>query len=229
MRFRRPISDRSHRRHSDRTAHLPSNPIRLVKMAPEPCHESKHAEDIDVSVSPSISEPSSSPSSAGEIFEMSRPLEKVSPGKHMPSPHHIPLTELRESLERAAKLEEIPTNYAASSPEADSYQELAIEAFNRDLEMSAGALPTVAPDGTSISPTITTPSPFSGSENSGARVARKIAQTSFEPPDHFYPRVLNAQIHPLVSSFFSLSNERIIALATSTSIRRSMQKRSATA
>ncbi|KAI8803337.1 hypothetical protein BJ742DRAFT_683234 [Cladochytrium replicatum] len=33
----------------------------------------------------------------------------------------------------------------------------------------------------------------------------------FEPERHFYPRVLNANIHPLVASFFSLGNERIIA------------------
>ncbi|KAG4301558.1 hypothetical protein PCK1_002043 [Pneumocystis canis] len=32
----------------------------------------------------------------------------------------------------------------------------------------------------------------------------------FEPQECFYPRCLNAQIHPLVSSFFNLGNERII-------------------
>ncbi|KAI9595443.1 hypothetical protein BDF19DRAFT_471396 [Syncephalis fuscata] len=32
----------------------------------------------------------------------------------------------------------------------------------------------------------------------------------FEPEKHFYPRVLNAGIHPLVGSFFSLGNERIL-------------------
>ena len=34
---------------------------------------------------------------------------------------------------------------------------------------------------------------------------------SFEPQAHFYPRVLNAQIHPLVSTFFALGNERLAA------------------
>lgn len=33
----------------------------------------------------------------------------------------------------------------------------------------------------------------------------------FEPEVHFYPRVLNATIHPLVASFFNLGNERILA------------------
>ncbi|BBN20515.1 hypothetical protein Mp_Vg00360 [Marchantia polymorpha subsp. ruderalis] len=33
---------------------------------------------------------------------------------------------------------------------------------------------------------------------------------TFEPMRHFYPRVLNAQIHPLVRSFLSLGNDRII-------------------
>ena len=33
----------------------------------------------------------------------------------------------------------------------------------------------------------------------------------FEPENHFYPKVLNAQIHPLVNFFLNLSNERIIS------------------
>ncbi|KAH8933566.1 hypothetical protein BDL97_18G036600 [Sphagnum fallax] len=37
-----------------------------------------------------------------------------------------------------------------------------------------------------------------------------IEQGTFEPTEHFYPRVLNAQIHPLVRSFLSLGNNRII-------------------
>ncbi len=32
----------------------------------------------------------------------------------------------------------------------------------------------------------------------------------FEASEHFYPRVLNAQIHPLVRSFLCLGNDRII-------------------
>lgn len=34
---------------------------------------------------------------------------------------------------------------------------------------------------------------------------------SFEPPNHYYPRVLNAQLHPLVHAFLRLGNERIVA------------------
>ncbi len=37
-----------------------------------------------------------------------------------------------------------------------------------------------------------------------------VKDGSFESENHFYPRVLNATIHPLVSSFFSLGNERIL-------------------
>ncbi|KAG0171865.1 hypothetical protein DFQ28_000200 [Apophysomyces sp. BC1034] len=44
--------------------------------------------------------------------------------------------------------------------------------------------------------------------------ARKVGQGEFEPERHFYPRVLNAQIHPLVQSFFTLGNDRIIARYT---------------
>ncbi|KAI9104091.1 hypothetical protein DFS34DRAFT_691511 [Phlyctochytrium arcticum] len=44
--------------------------------------------------------------------------------------------------------------------------------------------------------------------------ARPVYSGDFEPERHFYPRVLNANIHPLVASFFSLGNERIIARYT---------------
>jgi hypothetical protein len=44
--------------------------------------------------------------------------------------------------------------------------------------------------------------------------ARQIGQGEFEPEQHFYPRVLNAQIHPLIQSFFTLGNDRIIARYT---------------
>jgi hypothetical protein len=37
----------------------------------------------------------------------------------------------------------------------------------------------------------------------------RIDPQSFEPERHFYPRVLNAQMHPLVQYFFQLGNERI--------------------
>ncbi|KAF8939774.1 hypothetical protein BGZ58_008751 [Dissophora ornata] len=39
----------------------------------------------------------------------------------------------------------------------------------------------------------------------------QVTNDHFEPEKHFYPRVLNAQIHPMVGYFFSLGNERIIA------------------
>ena len=41
--------------------------------------------------------------------------------------------------------------------------------------------------------------------------AHILKSGDFESESHFYPRVLNAQIHPLVASFFALGNERIIA------------------
>lgn len=44
--------------------------------------------------------------------------------------------------------------------------------------------------------------------------ARLVLTGEFEPEHHFYPRVLNAQIHPLVQSFLTLGNERIIARYT---------------
>ncbi|TPX33368.1 hypothetical protein SmJEL517_g03703 [Synchytrium microbalum] len=44
--------------------------------------------------------------------------------------------------------------------------------------------------------------------------AKPVGNGEFEPERHFYPRVLNANIHPLVSSFFALGNERILARYT---------------
>ncbi|MCB0215128.1 MAG: hypothetical protein H6648_11535 [Caldilineae bacterium] len=40
-------------------------------------------------------------------------------------------------------------------------------------------------------------------------LARRIDPGSFEPQRHFYPRALNAQLHPLVRYFLSLDNGRI--------------------
>lgn len=43
----------------------------------------------------------------------------------------------------------------------------------------------------------------------GIRKVEIVEQGTFEPTVHFYPRVLNAQIHPLVRSFLTLGNGRI--------------------
>ncbi|MCA9520763.1 MAG: hypothetical protein KC609_07315 [Myxococcales bacterium] len=42
------------------------------------------------------------------------------------------------------------------------------------------------------------------------RHAAAVPPGSYQYEKHFYPRVLNAQLHPLVSFFLNLSNERII-------------------
>ena len=43
-----------------------------------------------------------------------------------------------------------------------------------------------------------------------SRNAAVVSPGSFEPRNHFYSRVLNAQIHPLVSFFLRMSNRRIV-------------------
>ncbi|KAJ2353791.1 hypothetical protein IWW50_004773 [Coemansia erecta] len=43
------------------------------------------------------------------------------------------------------------------------------------------------------------------------RSGRLVAPGSFEQTQHFYPRVLNAHIHPLVAAFFRLDNRQIAA------------------
>ncbi|NVB41672.1 hypothetical protein G6O69_27790 [Pseudenhygromyxa sp. WMMC2535] len=45
----------------------------------------------------------------------------------------------------------------------------------------------------------------------GAPSYERVPPGSFEPERHFYPRVLNAQLHPLVRYFLALSNERIVS------------------
>lgn len=87
--------------------------------------------------------------------------------------------------------------------------------------------PTTALSGLSLSDihkvvTSTQPSPPKSpdtdeakkSNRKGAEDAKIVVQGDFESEQHFYPRVLNAQIHPLVQSFFTLGNERIIARYT---------------
>lgn len=41
--------------------------------------------------------------------------------------------------------------------------------------------------------------------------AKAVLSGTYEPERHWYPRVLNAQLHPLVGSFLTLGNERMIA------------------
>ncbi|SAL95646.1 hypothetical protein [Absidia glauca] len=60
----------------------------------------------------------------------------------------------------------------------------------------------------------TAPSPPRTPPQEAEKEPRLISQGEFESDRHFYPRVLNAQIHPLVQSFFSLGNDRIIARYT---------------
>lgn len=41
------------------------------------------------------------------------------------------------------------------------------------------------------------------------RFARKVTADNFEPTEHYYPKVLNAEQHPMVSNFFHLTLKRI--------------------
>lgn len=44
--------------------------------------------------------------------------------------------------------------------------------------------------------------------------SRIVNQGEFEPEKHFYPRVVNAEVHSLIETFLSLGNDRIIARYT---------------
>ncbi|KAI8140850.1 hypothetical protein BJV82DRAFT_621380 [Fennellomyces sp. T-0311] len=69
--------------------------------------------------------------------------------------------------------------------------------------------PPAIPQG--FSPPRTPPPILEAKPRTTPKVVRK---GEFEPENYFYPRVLNAQIHPLVQSFFTLGNDRIIARYT---------------
>ncbi|KAH6602421.1 hypothetical protein BASA61_001133 [Batrachochytrium salamandrivorans] len=74
--------------------------------------------------------------------------------------------------------------------------------------------PTTAPALAPLSPSQTLSKPKLPSCPKTGLHSRQILPNEFEAERHFYPRVLNAHIHPLVSSFFSLGNERILARFT---------------
>lgn len=44
--------------------------------------------------------------------------------------------------------------------------------------------------------------------------SRKVGQGEFETDKHFYPRVMNAEVHSLIETFLSLGNDRIVARYT---------------
>lgn len=68
--------------------------------------------------------------------------------------------------------------------------------------------PVAAVKDAMISPPIKAPKKKTGLS------AVQINGGEFEAEKHFYPRVLNAHIHPLVASFFSLGNTRILTRYT---------------
>ncbi len=43
-----------------------------------------------------------------------------------------------------------------------------------------------------------------------SRLVRLVKPGQFEPEEHFYPKALNAQIHPMVAHFFNLDHDRIV-------------------
>jgi len=43
-----------------------------------------------------------------------------------------------------------------------------------------------------------------------SRSVRLVKPGCFEPEEHFYPKALNAQIHPMVAHFFNLDHDRIV-------------------
>lgn len=44
--------------------------------------------------------------------------------------------------------------------------------------------------------------------------SREVNEGEFVPEKHFYPRVVNAEVHSLIETFLSMENDRIIARYT---------------
>ncbi|KAJ3347619.1 hypothetical protein HDU83_001930 [Entophlyctis luteolus] len=85
------------------------------------------------------------------------------------------------------------------------------EASFSSLPASISPSPTTKPEQPPDDPGTAKPKQ---KRNLGNLSARLVNAGEFEAEKHFYPRVLNANIHPLVSSFLTLGNERIIARYT---------------
>ncbi|ORY99208.1 hypothetical protein BCR43DRAFT_471833 [Syncephalastrum racemosum] len=87
------------------------------------------------------------------------------------------------------------------------------EPYLNEKSTQTGTPPVPPPRG--LSPPRTPPTEQEAKKKTKtASKAKRVSVGEFEPHKHFYPRALNAQIHPLVQSFFTLGNERVIARYT---------------
>lgn len=124
------------------------------------------------------------------------------------------------SNETVVELDNVANNFGTSLKIADPEQ---VENSEFDSALTTGCSLGFSVSDSALSVTeIQTPLLPTNEESKGSDIAgekkksRKRETTlvgpgEFESEVHFYPRVLNATIHPLVSSFFNLGNERILA------------------
>ncbi|KAJ3139433.1 hypothetical protein HK100_011505 [Physocladia obscura] len=82
---------------------------------------------------------------------------------------------------------------------------------DNESEVSFGSLPRASMSSLLLIDTNEIPKK---KKNLGNLFAKAVGHGEFEAEKHFYPRVLNAHIHPLVASFLTLGNERILARYT---------------
>jgi len=97
-------------------------------------------------------------------------------------------------------------------PEAESSPESPVSLSNEPAEeRKRASKPEDAPGAAATGSTkkvkkvdvVVVPGPHS------VAAAKNVKPNDFDPENHYYPRVINAQIHPMVSWFMSLGNERI--------------------
>jgi hypothetical protein len=102
----------------------------------------------------------------------------------------------------------------SAGPPSSSWSDTSAEASPR-TEPEVGSLPPSATF-TMLPPPLWSPpaDALRARPKAKAGTTQVVVPGSFEPVQHYYPRVLNAQLHPLVAAFMQLGNDRIVARYT---------------
>ena len=131
-------------------------------------------------------------------------------------------TPTHPAMSAAAKREAAGAN-GAEEPDAKKPRADTVAASSVAASSSAAATPMDGVMSASNSPQLSSASASSAhahasnghaapasSSDAKLRCARKVLPDSFDVHECFYPRAVNSNLHPMVASFLSLGNERII-------------------
>eukprot|EP00842_Homolaphlyctis_polyrhiza_P002591 jgi/Hompol1/3332/HPOL_002455-RA len=164
-------------------------------------------------VSPTTSTQSQSYSESESESAYSATSDAIKPSPAHPSvrlaldPLLLPGPDNSSSSSSSCTSDRIQTSNNNNSDSAHGYNNGSISPSSSTGAAAGSSAGTAATAATVVEP----PKPKRKKEHLDGKPVRA---GEFEAERHFYPRVLNANIHPLVSSFFSLGNERILARYT---------------